>query len=325
MAKEITNPHDQFFRATFSRLDVARDFLTNYLPLEIAGKFELTSLEIAQESFSDDELKSHHTDFLFRVKLKTGENAFVFILLEHKSYADEFAAFQLLRYMTRIWEKALREKSKKLPPILPIVFYHGKKKWKVSRKFSDLINAADEFSEYVPRFSYYLCDLSEFDGEKLKGGALIMAAMLAMKNIFGKSLSEQFVEMARLVRLKYEKETLEFIALIVRYFMAVQKHLTADEVRKALKTAFLENEEEIMSIAVKEFIEQGIEQGVKVGKKTGLVDFNLKLLRKRFGKTEAETKNRLENMTIEQLQEFGLAIFDFADVSDIRDWLKKNK
>ena len=99
MPEEISNPHDLFFRAAFSRLDVARDFLKNYLPPEIAGKFDLATLEIAQESFTDEHLKAHQTDFLFRIQLKTGEDAFVFILLEHKSYADELAAFQLLRYM----------------------------------------------------------------------------------------------------------------------------------------------------------------------------------------------------------------------------------
>ncbi len=259
MVKKVNNPHDQFFRAAFSRLKLARDFLKNYLPPEVVARFDPATLKIAQESFADDNLKSHHTDFLFHVKLRTGENAFIFVLVEHKSYADELAAFQLLRYMVRIWEKSLHEKAGKLPPIFAIVFYYGKKGWNVRRKFDDLINSSDEFSEYTPRFSYYLCDLSELDGEKLKGEALLRAAMLAMKNVFGKTLFEQLVEITRFAKLSYEKETMEFIALIVRYFMAVQKHLTVEDVREAIRKAFPENEEEIMSSAIKEFINQGIQ------------------------------------------------------------------
>ena len=30
--REISNPHDSFFRETFSRIEIATDFLTAYLP-----------------------------------------------------------------------------------------------------------------------------------------------------------------------------------------------------------------------------------------------------------------------------------------------------
>ena len=323
MPKEVNNPHDQFFRAAFSRLDVARDFLKNYLPQEISAKFDLKTLEIAQESFADDELKGHHTDFLFRLKLKNGDDAFVFVLLEHKSYADELAAFQLLRYMVRIWEKALREKPEKLPPILPIVFYHGKRKWKVSRNFADLINAPEEFADYVPGFNYHLCDLSEYDGEKLKGEAFIRAAMLAMKNIFGKSLYEQLVEITQLAKLKYEKETMEFVALIVRYFMAVQKELTPEDVRKAVRRAFPKNEEEIMTIAVKEFINQGVEKGIEQGRQS-ILRINMNILTKKFGTIDSSIKKKIEELSVKQLENLGLSLFDFDEIEDLEIWIEKN-
>ncbi|RMD98278.1 MAG: hypothetical protein D6814_07860, partial [Calditrichaeota bacterium] len=35
--QEITNPHDRFFKESFSRRETARDFLQNYLPAEIVA------------------------------------------------------------------------------------------------------------------------------------------------------------------------------------------------------------------------------------------------------------------------------------------------
>ena len=42
-------------------------------------------------SFVDEELRQHHSDVLFRVRLKTGSDAFAYVLLEHKSSSDSGA------------------------------------------------------------------------------------------------------------------------------------------------------------------------------------------------------------------------------------------
>ena len=44
----------------------------------------------------------------------------VYILFEHKSYADRLTSFQLLRYLVRIWERMLRQ-GEPLAPVIPLV------------------------------------------------------------------------------------------------------------------------------------------------------------------------------------------------------------
>jgi predicted transposase/invertase (TIGR01784 family) len=121
---EIQNPHDQFVRSTFSDVKIARSFLENYLPPEVVATLDLSAPEISQESFVDAELQEHHTDLLYKIRRKSGEKAFVYVLLEHKSSPEKTVAFQLLRYLLRIWEK--HKSSKKLPQIIPLVLYHGR-------------------------------------------------------------------------------------------------------------------------------------------------------------------------------------------------------
>ncbi|MBW7857574.1 MAG: Rpn family recombination-promoting nuclease/putative transposase [Leptonema sp. (in: Bacteria)] len=132
---KIYNPHDSFFKEMFSQPKVTRGFIENYLPQKIVTNLDLTDLKPVKDSFIDNELKNSQADLLFNTKLKN-TNAYIYILFEHKSQSDKWVAFQLLRYLVRIWEKYLIENknSKKLPVILPILFYHGENHWEVSTK-----------------------------------------------------------------------------------------------------------------------------------------------------------------------------------------------
>lgn len=48
---ELSNPHDSFFKEIFSRPEVARDFLQNYLPPAVVEQLDMASLELRKDSF----------------------------------------------------------------------------------------------------------------------------------------------------------------------------------------------------------------------------------------------------------------------------------
>ncbi len=67
------------------------------------------------------------------MQLRNGEEAYIYVLFEHKSYPEPLIAFQLLRYLVRIWERDLRQPGLvQLTPISPLVVYHGRAAWAVS-------------------------------------------------------------------------------------------------------------------------------------------------------------------------------------------------
>jgi hypothetical protein len=82
---ELINPHDRFCKDLFARPGVAADFLANYLPPGVAGALDLSAPELVKDSFVDPELQEHFSDLLYRVRLKRGGTAFVYVLFEHKS------------------------------------------------------------------------------------------------------------------------------------------------------------------------------------------------------------------------------------------------
>jgi len=93
---EISNPHDLFFKELLSRPEGQRDFVANYLPAAVVAQLDLSSLEPTKDSFVDPKLQAHYSDLVFRVRLRSGRPAFLYLLFEHKSRPDRFAPLRPL-------------------------------------------------------------------------------------------------------------------------------------------------------------------------------------------------------------------------------------
>ena len=114
---KIQNPHDRFFKETFGKVEVAKDFLNNYLPENIIKVIDVDTLEPQKDSFINEELHEGFSDLLFKANINNREG-YIYFLFEHKSYTSKDIAFQLLKYMVEIWEtKSKKEKADELPVI----------------------------------------------------------------------------------------------------------------------------------------------------------------------------------------------------------------
>ncbi len=82
---EINNPHDSFFKRLFGDLNTATDFIRNYLPPGVVAVLNLATLTLEKESFIDPRLRSHFSDLLFRVKLVTGSDLYIYLLVEQRT------------------------------------------------------------------------------------------------------------------------------------------------------------------------------------------------------------------------------------------------
>jgi len=152
---------------------------------------DLESLAIVKDSFVEKKLRQHFSDLLYTVHHQQGK-LYLYFLFEHKSSPGPWVGLQLLRYQVRIWEQHRKQhpKEKILPGIIPLVLYHGRQKWNISRKFSSLIiqNAKDP-DPFIPDFEYQLHDLSALSDEQIKGEVLERITLLLLKNIFNPDLA----------------------------------------------------------------------------------------------------------------------------------------
>jgi predicted transposase/invertase (TIGR01784 family) len=270
---EINNVHDKFFKRTMADKKIARNMLENYLPEQILKLINLEDMELKKDSMIEKELKDIFSDLIYKVKLN-GKKAYLYFLFEHKSYPYKKIALQLLKYMRNIWDLEMEQgKQGKLPLIIPLVFYHGRKKWNIGLSLSDILDdIPDELKNYIPEFKYLLYDFSLYSEQEITGRIELKIFLQALRYIFTdielfkeeiKGLIELFEELTD------KKTAVEYFETVIRYIMKAREGIDEKELIKIASEVSSERGEAIMTIAEKlrmEGIKEGINKGINKGK-----------------------------------------------------------
>ncbi len=331
---DINNPHDSFFKELLSQPQNARDFPRYYLPAEIVAEFDLRKLELVRDAFVDESLKEHLADLLYRVKLKRGDHAFVFVLFEHKSAPDFWVAFQILRYIVRLWEQQQAQGAKQLPPVYPIVLYHGRRQWKVARNLRSLVAIQNDspLLQFVPEFEYYLVDLTQLREEDLQGAPYLKAGLLALKLIFDRELSRRLPDIFKAMKAGPKRPLLDHLKTVSKYLSKVKNAVEPARLKQAVHEVFSDQGEKFMAEFFQEWInqgraqgiQQGIQQGIARGRVEGLASLTLSLLQHRLGRIPKVTKEQVRGLSAKQLEALGLALLDFNSRADLDAWLRQH-
>lgn len=260
----VQNPHDKFFRDSFSRLNIARGFLEEYLPPDVHDELQLDTLELQSDSFVDDELQTHQTDILYSARQQSGETAFVYLLFEHKSYVDSDISLQLLRYLVRIWTRQ-RQNGEALRPIIPIVIYHGERSWNVATDFSAQFDPPipDALKPYMPQFNYLLRDFSHRSDLDLRGDLFLLSVLTFLRAIKSPTIRAQLPHLIRLAtQLSTQGNALEFALKIMYYLVVSNDDISRQDILNAIDSA---EGEKLVTTLARQWVEEGIEEGIRRG------------------------------------------------------------
>jgi len=262
-------PHDSFFKQIFSNPKRVK------LLLDIFAKDVAKSIHsitpVNTEKFSSKSQK-FMLDLLFSCKVKD-QDAYIRIVLEHKSYLDKEIPIQLLYYNAAIWEEAIKEKEY-YPPIINIVFYHGKGEWNIPTSLPVLED--QNLEKYVPKLNYILINLNKVSDEDIISEThqdlCMLWAILTMKHIF--ESIESFIRLFELIA-DYIKsheyiEKSHCIFLTLDYIVSVKNN--PEEVESILKE-LTGGDEKVMTLTEKwmmEGLQKGLQEGLEKGKQEGL-------------------------------------------------------
>ena len=305
---KINHPHDKFFHSMFSREENARDLLRNALPHPILRVLDLSSLEISRESYIDEELVTHQSDILIRTRLRDSP-LLVYILVEHKSYPYRWTLLKLLAYMVRIWEKehAQHKRLKKLPPIIPMIFYHGSRRWRLPLDFSSYMEIGEELLSYIPSFRAVMFNLQQLGDANLRGNMLFQAAIKTFKYALTQ-LSPHFGEMARdLSTVPFDDSQKVFLKVWLEYIIQVGKDIGRKDVEEVLRTVGSADMKEAYMTLAEQLIAKGKDEGKLEGKLEDKLEGKLegqtlakqqvllRLLVKKFGPVDNEETRKIRN------------------------------
>lgn len=184
-------------RIIFKNHTLCAQFLRDYIGLDIFKNVKPEDIVDVTEKYQKYLGISFDTDTVKRVHIRGMEGdmpMYLISLIEHKSDVDYNVIMQLLQYMTCIWhdyEVTMKNnnlgnaKSKDFlyPPILPIVYYEGKRRWTAPMSLGKRIFMSDVFSAYVPDFTYKLINLHEYTNDELLSHEDEMSFLMMLNKI----------------------------------------------------------------------------------------------------------------------------------------------
>ena len=326
-----TTPHDALFRALVSSPGRAGALLTEYLPREVAGLIDPGTLpEAVEGSFVAAEGARTQSDALFRVRLRTGHEARIYVLLEHKSFVDAATPLQILRYMVNIWMREIEDGSARdgLPAIIPLVFYHGPGRWSVPRSVFEMIDAPEEFRPLLRDFAYVLHDLGEIEPLRLSRTPEVLAGLLALRVAQADDIPADLLDLmtgGTLAGSDFERHLLRYIAermnLTPPMLEASLRRTKPDRWEALMGTvaeAWLEQgRAEGIEKGLAEGIEKGLAEGIEKGQSAGQAGLLLRQLELRFGELPEAVRDRVRGASVPELEAWAEAVLDAASLDEV--------
>ena len=143
--------------------EICTEFLKAFLSPEILESWKNIIIKRMPTDFIDQYHKEKRADILVSIKNKKNNKQFAYVLFEHKATVDKDISKQLLRYIACIAENQEKNEGRRLP-IIPIVFYHGERKWNVSEYWL----GKEYKNKNIFNFSYQLINIQDISAENIK-------------------------------------------------------------------------------------------------------------------------------------------------------------
>ena len=313
---EPTQPHDKLFKGLLDQPGTAGALLRERLPPEIVALLADDPPELVDGEFVDEALRGSQSDRLFQAKLKTGGDVLLYVLIDHKSTPGAGILLQLIGYMVRIWVRYAGDRAealRNLPPILPMVVYHGAEPWNVPVSLRDTIAAPEIIKRHQPDVCYGLVDLGPIPDPELSAWPPLRAGLLALKY----SHREGDTEAILIQAFSDAKDVPSLFSMIVVYTTTVYREVTPATLRKVIRQVRPEWEEEMLSIAAREWKAEGLAEGMAKGRAEGRADILLRQLGRKFRDVPNTVVSRVRAASIDQLDDWSDRILDAKTLDEV--------
>lgn len=176
--------YDRLSDDAFSRIWVARSFISEYLSPEDLSLIDLDTLESVQDDHTTPALVEFFSDSVYVALTPDGAGR-VYIILEHKSYIDHKVGIQIMANIVMLHQYHKRQHGSGAPSpvILSVLIYHGQTNW--SSDSHPLINFTlpQELKTFSPDLRFTFCDLSRTPKDSIRGIFILKILFLSFKYV----------------------------------------------------------------------------------------------------------------------------------------------
>ncbi|OHD11212.1 MAG: hypothetical protein A2086_08385 [Spirochaetes bacterium GWD1_27_9] len=322
MKKDLTNIHNNFFLQLLSKKQNAIDFLRISLPKEIFEQIDFDYLDFDKETHILPKLKSSMKDLVVKTKLKNKKEVDFYLLLEHKSTIDNDKPkdlfIQIFKYIFNITFEDYKN-NKELRLVIPLVFYHGQKEWKIPSNFKDIFEVDESLKKHLIDFNYILFNTKDNPSidKEIINNIHLYSGLIALKTIY----DEEYKSLLEIIRLFYiydKFKSMEELEIII-YYISLVKNIDKNKFENITKELFekLEVEDPMVTFLDAIKTESKIEGEILDKQKT-----LIRQLSKKFGITENE-KTIINNCSDAEKLDNALDEILFAENKfKVLDWLR---
>jgi predicted transposase/invertase (TIGR01784 family) len=269
MTNDFIHTHDAFFKAMLENVEYRRAFIKQFLPKEISDIIDIRSLKKSNGTFINDELISSYADFLMEATLKGNKKAIICFLIEHKSQPSSYASIQILYYLASAYYKQVFKEKEKPQLIIPIIYYHGKKKWAFKTMDAIFAEIPGLLKAFIPSFNTLFIDLKQYDDDEIEAwqnGVLSLVTYI-QKYAFDQDVLNQEIE-----KICQKIDSIEDRNLIKTIFVYLlgQADVKEEKIKEIVEDL---NQNKLAMSTLQLIQEKGIQigeqRGIKIGEQIG--------------------------------------------------------
>jgi hypothetical protein len=198
--------HDSGYKLLFSHPRMIVELLRGFLRESWVQTLDFSTLERVGGSFVSEDLRERHSDMIWRVRWSGPRTGwfYVYLLVEFQSTPDPFMAVRILGYVALLLADLVRTgaatTASKLPAVLPLVLYNGKRPWNVPLDLASLFQPAPPGAErLLPQLTYLLIDESRLSAEELEVPDNRVASLFRLETCAPHDLPRLTAELANLL------------------------------------------------------------------------------------------------------------------------------
>ena len=309
--------------------------LIRLLSREVADRLDFSKAERINRSFIPEDLQKQEADLLYRVPFREGKRfLWIYVLLEHQSKPDRTMGLRLLSYMLQIWQVQVRAwQDAKVPvskwrlhPVVPVVFYTGKRVWSSPISLSALMEPLPLLERFVPQWETLFLKLQEMPGETLAAANSPIAEVLRALQVADAShatlarvLGDVVAHLDKLPEAEQAgwRRAMHYLYLLVRHKREFEEQESLFEIMNEAVERRAEEVEEARMTGAQVLLAQGRREGRKEGREEGRHEMLLEMLEAKFGVLSEELIAKVNALTDRQTKEMVKRVLAASTVAEL--------
>ncbi|WP_017292469.1 DUF4351 domain-containing protein [Geminocystis herdmanii] len=303
--------HDRLFK------ELIQTFFWEFIELFIPEVLQYVSKEtltfFPEEVFTDVTAgEKRKIDLLAQVKWQE-EEGFFLIHIENQAYNQKEFERRMFHYFARLDQKYRL-------PIYPIVLFSYDKPKREEKNQYQVVFPDKKILE----FNFTTIQLNRLPWRQfLSQPNPIASALMAKMDFKPEERVKVKLECLRmLATLSLDPARIKLISGFIDTYLKLNP-TEKQEFDTELKQTEITKEEKIMEI-VTSWMEEGIEIGEKRGKETEGKILIKRLIKRKFNSLSEELEEKINGLSLSQIESFADAIFDFQSLNDVIHWLEIN-